>query len=287
MLGDPLFDAYLMVDWSGASKPKRGADSIWIALLIGEDLVFHNPATREEASRLCKAGILDCLDRGMSMLAGFDFSFAFPAGTARRLGVVGWQGVWQMLAEEVEDDSSNGNRRFELAAEWNRRLTGGPSPFWGCPPAHVCELLSPTRPSRTELPALRLCEQRARARSTWQLYYSGSVGSQALLGIPRLQWLRDQDGLRDALDVWPLSTGFRAPAGRGRVTLAEVYPSLFPLRGRIEEIKDAAQVRTLAQHFRALDMRGELAACLEPPPGLTHDQLRTVTTEEGWILGLR
>jgi len=29
----PLFDSYLMVDWSGATRPTTGADSIWLHLL--------------------------------------------------------------------------------------------------------------------------------------------------------------------------------------------------------------------------------------------------------------
>ena len=28
-----LFDTYVMVDWSAESRPKRGADSIWLARL--------------------------------------------------------------------------------------------------------------------------------------------------------------------------------------------------------------------------------------------------------------
>ena len=27
----PLFDQYMIIDWSAANSPKRGKDSIWIA----------------------------------------------------------------------------------------------------------------------------------------------------------------------------------------------------------------------------------------------------------------
>ena len=46
----PLFDSYLMVDWSAASTPKRGKDSIWWALESRCGLQrVGNPATRVEA----------------------------------------------------------------------------------------------------------------------------------------------------------------------------------------------------------------------------------------------
>ena len=49
-----LFSAYVIVDWSAASKPSTGADSIWVGVLK-RDVRFrmafeaHNPATRAEA----------------------------------------------------------------------------------------------------------------------------------------------------------------------------------------------------------------------------------------------
>ena len=51
----PLFDTYLMVDWSAAKQPKRGRDSIWWAEVTrrpdGPALVERqNPATRHEAT---------------------------------------------------------------------------------------------------------------------------------------------------------------------------------------------------------------------------------------------
>ena len=55
----PLFDAYVMVDWSAAAAPVTGRDSIWIGAFARtrhgiERLVLENPATRAEATRrLC------------------------------------------------------------------------------------------------------------------------------------------------------------------------------------------------------------------------------------------
>jgi hypothetical protein len=57
------FDAYVMVDWSGASVPVRGADSIWIACARrrGRGLEIHepvNPPTRA----LAAAHLADLID---------------------------------------------------------------------------------------------------------------------------------------------------------------------------------------------------------------------------------
>ena len=45
-----LFNGYIAVDWSANSRPKRGANSIWIAILApGEEVLLENPGTREDA----------------------------------------------------------------------------------------------------------------------------------------------------------------------------------------------------------------------------------------------
>jgi hypothetical protein len=57
-----LFESYVMVDWSAASKPATGADSIWIGALTPDSrlkLSFKasNPPTRakaiEELTAIC------------------------------------------------------------------------------------------------------------------------------------------------------------------------------------------------------------------------------------------
>ena len=52
-----LFQAYVMVDWSAASKPTTGPDSIWVGVLkrnVRFQMAFeaHNPSTRVEAEKL-------------------------------------------------------------------------------------------------------------------------------------------------------------------------------------------------------------------------------------------
>jgi hypothetical protein len=77
---------------------------------------------------------------------------------------------------------------------------------------------------------------------------AGSVGSQALLGIARLQGLRERYGA--AISVAP----FEPP--ETQVVLAECYPGLFAdmiaARTREGEIPDRAQVRVLAHALSRL-----------------------------------
>ena len=85
-----LFQAYVMVDWSAASKPTTGPDSIWVGVLkrnVRFQMAFeaHNPPTRLEAEKLLN-GVLDDLKRKSErVLVGFDFPLGFPRGTAAAL----------------------------------------------------------------------------------------------------------------------------------------------------------------------------------------------------------
>src|SRR5260221_1680138 len=140
-----LFDRYLMVDWSGASTPTRGADSIWSCLLEPRRKPrLENHPTRHDATETIRTLLRDSVAAGKRVLAGFDFSFAYPAGFAKRLGLTGapWRAVWELLAREIADGPDNRNNRFAVAASLNRRLGGEAFPFWGCPERHVCATLA-------------------------------------------------------------------------------------------------------------------------------------------------
>ena len=82
------FDAYLMVDWSGASVPSRGTDSIWIAHARrdGNALTIHEPLNAPTRA-LATAHLADVIDTyialGSRVLVGFDFAFGYPRGFAR------------------------------------------------------------------------------------------------------------------------------------------------------------------------------------------------------------
>lgn len=272
------FDRVVVVDWSANSRPSRGRDSIWIAVLEGDRISTTNPSTRTEA-----AGQLDEVCRRVGRtLVGVDFSLGYPTGTAAALDLDGipWRSTWELLTELVEDADDNTNNRFEVAAELNARLGAGPGPFWGCPPRRRTSRLTTTKVDPSPLAEWRGVEHVLRRRglrpfSSWQLLGAGSVGSQSLLGIPRI--VRLERALTEAgrtVAVWPFS-GVEPTAD---VVVAEVWPSLHPVAEQEGRVRDEVQV---AETARRLAAGGAL-----PSPGWPSDDVRvSVRDEEGWILG--
>ena len=262
-----LFSAYVIVDWSAAAKPTTGADSIWIGVLK-RDIRFrmafesYNPSTRTEAETRLTAVLDDLKKRGERCLLGFDFPLGFPRGFAASLSLPGdepWRAAWDQLGKMVKDKADNTNNRFGVGSEINRRMTGGPFPFWGCPPKDTLTTLQPKKTrdhGPDDLPEFRHADLAAKgAASIWKLYYNGSVGGQAILGIPFVRRLKQARG--EGVKAWPFETGFKTLAEADLagvdVVIAEVYPSMLKPQGAPGEVKDLTQVRTTAEHFARLD----------------------------------
>ncbi|AKU92118.1 hypothetical protein [Vulgatibacter incomptus] len=152
----PIFDAYVIVDWSANQKPKRGADSVWWVCATWRDGTLSieeavNPATRMLAREQLRGRLQRLVDEGASVLLGFDFAYGYPAGLASRLGLPvdePWRAMWREVAGAIDDRQQDlgVNNRFEVAARMNRALGGGPGPFWGCPPGVEIDGLTPTKP---------------------------------------------------------------------------------------------------------------------------------------------
>jgi hypothetical protein len=294
---EPLFDAYLIVDWSASSQPKTGKDSIWYFLLRrtrwGKQVLRpNNPPTRHAAQAALGALLEEQAVGRQKTLLGFDFPYGYPKGLAGALALPGkpWRALWNDLTELIQDDESNHNNRFEVAAELNRRLGNKPGPFWACPSGKQTRCLSTHKPNPwgSPLEEFRLTDNwLSGPQSPWKLFTAGCVGSQALLGIPRLARLRDDPRFASVSRVWPFETRLRAPDFNGYCLVhAEIYPSLIPVRPVGKQIKDALQVEGLARHFARLDEAGDLQGFFQGPPGLTAEQRRQVEQEEGWILGV-
>ena len=294
-----LFSAYVIVDWSAAAKPNTGADSVWIGVLK-RDVRFrmhfesHNPPTRAAAEKVLSQILDDLKRRSERALVGFDFPLGFPRGFASALKLAGdppWSAVWTQIDKMVKDKADNTNNRFGAASEINRRLTGGPFPFWGCPPKDALTTLQPKRTRAhgpDDLPEFRHGEMLAKGCSPiWKLYYNGSVGGQALLGIPALRRLKQARG--EAVKIWPFETGLKtlAPADLDGVeaVVCEVYPSLYKVQPAPGEVKDLAQVRATAEHFARLDEAGKLGVQFGPPKGTADEVVADAEREEGWVLG--
>jgi hypothetical protein len=289
----PLFDRILIVDWSGAGQPVTGKNSLWACLARREgdrDVIewIENFATRHAFIQRLDGVVGAAIAEGQRLLCGFDFAFGYPAGTAERLtGSADWRALWRKIADEIEDAPDNCNNRFDLASRWNATHFAGEPRFWGRPHQHVYADLSDKKPpAPTNAPlAFRRSEQFAKgAKSVWQLTYNGSVGSQTLLGIARLSRFLDESGHGENVAVWPFETGF-AGSFEKPVVFAEIYPSLFALP-ESDEVKDALQVRTVAEAFARFDVDGRLGTLLDRPAVLTDVEVAVSIAEEGWVLGI-
>jgi hypothetical protein len=295
-----LFNAYVIVDWSAASRPNTGADSVWIGVLkrdVRFRLAFEatNPSTRAEAEKKLTAVLDDLKKRGERTLLGFDFPLGFPRGFAAALklsaAVAPWRAAWDQLDKMVKDKADNTNNRFGVASEINRRLTGGPFPFWGCPPKDALTTLQPKR-SRdhgpADLPEMRHADVAAKGASPiWKLYYNGSVGGQAILGMPVVRRLKLAYG--EAMRIWPFETGFKpldeAALAGVDVVATEVYPSLYKAQAGPGEVKDQAQVRVTAEQFARADEAGRLGGMFGHSKAAPADLVLDAEREEGWVLG--
>lgn len=278
-----MFDRVVVVDWSASSRPTRGRDSIWVAdvdVVTGTMTTANQPTRSDACDRLEQVG-----RRPGKLLLGVDFSLGYPAGTAAALGLRGipWRATWDLIADLVVDADDNTNNRFEVAAELNRRITGGPGPFWGCPPSRRSRHLTSHKVSSDTLGEWRVVEQRLRHAghrpfSAWQLLGAGSVGSQSLLGIARLARLvATLAPSGRTVHVWPFTSGDTTVAAAD-IVIAEVWPSLYPLRDMNGRVRDEVQVIETA---RRLCARVDFAI----PEASIEGVGSIVEAEEGWVLG--
>jgi hypothetical protein len=302
-----LFDRYIVVDWSANNTPKRGKDSVWICVLDSADMPeTENPPTRGWAEAIVRAAIRESAQSGQRVLVGFDFPYGYPRGLAPALGLKGrpWLAIWQHLASELEDDpQTNVNNRFDVAAAINQRL--GYHAFWGRPGNSrrldrlSGDLAVGKSQCRYGVRAPRLAEYReverilrdptnpsngrGRPHSVWQLTGAGCVGSQALTGIPVLERLVHDEALADVSTVWPFQVGVsHHPPGQASVVHAEVWPSLFDVRPQLGQVRDEAQVVSVAVELRDRDRQGTLDDLFGAPLA----RCPIACSEEGWILGV-
>lgn len=306
-----LFDVYLAVDWSSANSPSPSRptkDAIW----VGERLApgvddFASPGeayfrTRAQCFERLRGRLLRHASRGLRVFLGFDFAYGYPASFASTLGRdednAPWRYVWNELSRLISNADDNENNRFEVAAQLNARCGGRqPGPFWGCPKQRQQPTLSMRSPGYPyivgpdlSLERLRLTDRAQRGvQEVWKLFGAGSVGGQALVGIPVVQRLRDDARFQAFSRVWPFETGFtREPApDKGPFVLhAEIFPGNAPdsLDPEID-IRDKAQVRAVVNWLARLDAAEELGQYFAAPTGLTAQALDTCVEEEGWIFG--
>lgn len=283
-----LFDTMAMVDWSAATRPSTGADSIWIGTARpGVATTTENVPTRLGARARLHALAARSIAAGERLLIGFDFPFGYPAGVAKHITSHGKaMALWRWIAGRIRDHADNANNRFDVASEVNGRYPGL-GPFWGRPATWPHPEVPTRAKARTGVrhpPERRLADRRAKgAKTVWQLHYAGSVGSQVLMGLPHVLALRDDPELAAHVAIWPLETGLTVPDAP--IVLAEVYPSLIA-PDPSEAIKDAGQVRATADWLAGLDRDGALAPLFLGPVDASARERSLIVAEEAWILGL-
>jgi precorrin-8X/cobalt-precorrin-8 methylmutase len=312
----PLFDAYVMVDWSGSNRRRAGRqDCIWIAHgpSTADAPTTVSPPSRSEAEHFMRAQLQPIVAaKKRRVLLCADFGYGYPAGFASFISksvsseVPPWRIVWQYLKKYVHDDlgtkpgrqPTNRSNRFEVASAFNAAVSSSasPGPFWCLfePGSYAC--VPQKRPAQPfvcptgTIAPLRITDRRADSDRPFRLFGTGSVGSQVLTGIPRLQNIRFDSKFANCSAVWPFETGWAPRSGRWldpeiRILYAEIYPSVRMTLN--DTIKDRGQVRAMWHWARDLDRRNLLAKEFAIPSGIksgsAEDHL--IRSEEGWILG--
>lgn len=294
-----LFDSYIAVHWSAASKPNQGNDSVWIAALMPDarmklQKTSINPKTRAEAKDQLVAAISRLMARGDKIFLGLGFPLGFPHGTVSALGLSSdqkpdWQVMHEFVTNQMKDKADNTNNRFSLAARMNRLISEGPFPYWGCPKKDELTTL-PVKKTREhksdDLPEFRLTEKSSpvSSSSVWKLSYGNATGGLALTGIPLLASLREQFG--DKMNLWPYDTGFNRPdQNEIQLIVAEVSPESQAKAVQSGNNKTQIVTESLIESISDRDLRGKLSAEFEQPARDLDQETLEKSLNEGWILG--
>ncbi len=272
------FARVVAVDFSAASSPTTGADSLWTAHCEADGPIrTRNHATREQLT----AHLDDLVARAGRTLIVIDVALGWPVGMASALGVRGRSGVVALLNELVSDEANNANNRFAVASELNRRA--GAALLWGHPRSQRYDHLAMTTRAPEGLAprpfsAKRTIEHHVGGviKSPVQLCGVGAVGSQSVLAQVLFERMRSR-GLD--LSVWPFE-----PATT-RVVVAEYFFSLLAWRAEVGRVTDERQVRSAARWARAALRDGDALDASALLGALSARERRDVLSEEGWLMG--
>lgn len=246
----PLFDTYVMVDWSASSrrapaKPKEAA--IWWAAhplrsdaapgfraldtekqRDGHTCVFYRDGgvqiyerTRAGAIESIRKFLVHETENDRRVLVGFDFAFGYPEGffpTLREADVIEEptaRAFWNWVSEAVtENDKTNANNRFEVAGRLNRALRSGPTdhgPFWG-------------HPKSSRFPGL-----------TWYNPYAQERGRDWSFGFPKHRMTERRAMGATPSTLWQLYWGPSVVGSQALMGLHHVHH----LRSRLEHLESA------------------------------------------------
>ncbi|THH37609.1 hypothetical protein [Neolewinella litorea] len=297
-----FFDHFIAIDWSARNSPspaKPSRDAIWIAEATARGRIRCTYfRTRHACHDYLRQRLIRL--RKKRVLVGWDFSFGYPKGLAKALRLKekpAWRAIWDHISELIQDGPTNENNRFCVGARLNESIMAPSGPFWGVPVGQSgiflgskCDFEFPVPTRKCFLEERRFVETlNLRLQPAWKLAYAGSVGSQALLGIPRVRALRDHEQLRGVSRIWPFESLNVSVGGgaTGAVILhAEIYPSLLTLPRRKGQILDREQVRSYVAWLQDHQREGTLGQLLDQPWGEKGKIHKRVTEHEGWVLGV-
>ncbi len=243
-----------------------------------ESTCFNAP-TRETATCHLRERLRGLHREGKRVLVCFDFAYCYPQCDESKKFAADFGQLTARLKEIVRDESNNENNRFSVANDLNHAVdaTSGEGPFWGRPvTGHAAQLkfLRQTKPldwmNRKSLKEFRVVEERLRKKggrpfSVWQLFGNGSVGSQVLVGLPRVHSLRHDQELASHSRVWPFETGWTTSfAPEIRIVHAEFWPRAIDVDESLHPVRDASQVLSCVKWAASLDSLGRLGSFFDP-----------------------
>jgi hypothetical protein len=307
-----FFDAYIFIDWSSRNRigpDNPCSDAVWEGKYTREsrNLIETYYRTRRECIDSVRSSLSSYVTKGYRVLLGFDFPYGYPKGLAQCLGLSDdyppWQNVWTAISSQVTDSKKNKSNRFMAASKLNTLVGYSEAgPFWGVPKTQETIFLQTKSPefpfisrNGVVIDRLRIVELHLRGvQESWKLFGAGSVGSQALTGIPYVRKLRFDPSFSEKSAVWPFETSFTptpTPKVGPFILHAEIWPGV--VKSSVNQIlmrdktiiKDQAQVRAMCLWASELDERAEFGQLFDTPEGLDATDIDSCINHEGWVLG--
>ncbi len=294
----PLFQAYLVADYSGAEDLAVQRRSIRVA--VGENgriEILPGPFTRTSLVRALVARLIEFTRRHVRALVGIDHQYGIPATLAEEIGLSGldWRDALTRLYAGSYGLAGGGPpwghpRRFAATFNDFLRGQGRPDYFWSATKCNLYGLRHEANPRAAtgNSGVFRLTERcrgvggRATPKPLSRLGDNGSVGNQSCCGMGHLlELLQACEQENVPVAVWPMDgLDIQSPSYTGKHVFAEPYPSAKRDRAVIQT--DENDARESVRFLWERDQRGELTAVCDLST-LTPEEARIVQFE-GWIL---
>ena len=227
----PSFDAFIAIDWSGASKS-------YVGIAVAKcEAGTSAPALvdSEKANHWTREAIADWLKRelnsGRRLLIGFDFAFGLPyekehsylGGQAERIDSI--FDLWDLIDRESHSDPDFGCGAFVDDPKYAQLFwkSGARRPTWI------------ERKRRTELACAKVTN--TYPETVYKLLGSKQVGKASLTGIRVLNHLRSAHGKQVA--IWPFENVQKS-------AMVEIYPTLFrkAATGSLAKLRSLSDLNT-------------------------------------------